>query len=80
MKLLKENQVTPKPYTETHFQFEVEGYSEEWEYSIRIYEDGDYTLHNHLGIQLFLSTDFDYSEDREYTDKILEYMKLRNRI
>jgi len=82
MKILKEIQVKPKPYTETFFLFEVEDYPEGWEYSIRVYENGDYTIHNHLGIQLFLSTDYNYEEDEEFKDKILEYMgdKLRNRL
>jgi len=76
MKVLQQNQVTPPAYTETHFQFEVDGYPDGWEYSIRVYDDGGYTIHNHLGIQLFLSTDFDYSEDEEFANQILEYMGL----
>jgi hypothetical protein len=76
MKVLQQNRVTPPPYTETHFQFEVDGYPDGWEYSIRVYDDGSYTIHNHLGIELFLSTDFDYSEDEEFANQILEYMGL----
>lgn len=76
MKVLNQNRVTPPPYTETSFSFDVDGYVNPWEYSVRVYDDGSYTIHNHLGVELYLSTDYDYSEDEEFVSQILEYMGL----
>jgi hypothetical protein len=72
MELLNVLKVTPPSYEEFTYKFECEGFRDGLEYSIRIYEDGGYSLHDCDGFQMDESSDDYHGFDYKFTIQILE--------